>query len=159
MVSAVVSVKPIPEVGVTKKMKILPEPSLVPTLQTKNSLSMLEDPKENPKLIAPKNLAPLASKSKAVLPTLPILQSSSISKAAQGYSGNPFDGKHGNHLKISDLEKDLELDSMMTVMPGTDPHFDEITAIMGRNGSMAELTSPKRSPVPKLDKFQSTVDE
>ena len=84
MVTAVVNMKPIPEVG-TNKPKLVPEPAL-PSL-TNLTIAPLEEQKISPKLAAPKNLAPLATKSKATLPPL------SIPKISSNSVANPFESK------------------------------------------------------------------
>ena len=70
MVTAVVNMKPIPEVG-KNKQSIVPEPTL-PSLSGKLNVAPLEEQKISPRLIAPKNLAPITTKSKATLPPLSI---------------------------------------------------------------------------------------
>lgn len=112
MVTAVVNVKPIPETG-KPKQKLIPDPTMPPTLSGGAGLQLapLEESKLSPRMAAPKNLAPITSKSKATLPplTIPKISSSSV-------AGNPFESKLSQIPNV-ESETETEFESHKTLMP------------------------------------------
>ena len=78
------------------------------------SLDIVEENKVSPRLAAPKSLAPLASKSKATLPTLNMA----------GAGSNILESKL-SHIPNVDSSQDLEFESAKTLLP-KDGKVDEI---------------------------------
>ena len=146
MVTAVVNVKPIPETG-KQKQKLIPDPTLPPTLSggTGLRLDAIEESKLSPRMAAPKNLAPITSKSKATLPPLSIPKISSASVAGN----NPFESKLSQIPNV-ESETETEFESHKTLMPREGQKLDEVSALMGNERSMAELQTSlnSRSPGP-----------
>ena len=81
---------------------------------------------------APKSLAPLASKSKAVLPPLNMggLETKKVQDSKLSHKIQNDESKSHN---------DTEFESSKTLMPRENTMLDEIGALMGHDRSMAEL--------------------
>lgn len=116
----------------------------LPPPATLNSMSVqpfdfMEETKTSSKLAAPKNLAPISSKSKATLEPLTL----------PGINGNNFDSKLSQRPN-NESEYETEFESAKTLMPSAGK-VDEIGALLGHDHSMAEMqTMNTRSPGPSI---------
>ena len=89
----------------------------------------VEESKISPRLVAPKSLAPLASKSKSKIATLDLNNVGNMGM-------NNIDSKLSNIPNL-ESENETEFESNKTIMPRG--KVDEIQSLLGQERSMAEL--------------------
>ena len=134
MVTSVV--KPIPEIGQNNNKSKGVQPSLL-SMNAMHSLGIVEESKLSPRIAAPKNLAPLTSKSKATLPSLTPAPESTNFESKLSYIPN-----------IDNSANELEFESAKTLVPNKDGQVDEIQALLGHEGSMADMATSMNTKSP-----------